>query len=47
MSVEVPSVEDVSHLVAKPNVPPVTPTEVIPRVDVATHLVDVPVDQRI
>ena len=43
MSVEVPRVVAVSHLVAKPKVPP----EILdtgPRVEVATHLVEVPDD---
>ena len=42
--VEVPSVEEVSHLVAKPNVPPVTPDAVTASVEVATQRVEVPVD---
>jgi hypothetical protein len=43
--VEVPSVVGESHLVAKPNTPPVTPAPpVIPRDEVDTQRVDVPVD---
>jgi hypothetical protein len=40
--VEVPRVVDVNHRVANPVVPPET-TAVIPSVEVATHLVVVPV----
>jgi hypothetical protein len=46
MSVDVPSVVAESQRVAKPVEPPVR-AEAIPSVDVATHLVDVPVDWRI
>ena len=42
-SVEVPRVVVVNQRVAKPVCPPVTPEEVTPSVDVATHLVVVPV----
>jgi hypothetical protein len=45
--VEVPSVVDVNQRVAKPSAPPLTPTAVTPRDDVATHLVVVPVVWRI
>jgi len=45
--VEVPNVVGVSHLVANPYSPPVTPAPIppcIPRVEVATQRVEVPVD---
>jgi hypothetical protein len=43
-SVDVPNVVEVSHRVAKPNTPPDTPEPpVIPRDDVATQRVEVPV----
>ncbi len=46
-SEDVPSVVADNHLVANPNSPPVTPAPpVIPRDDVDTQRVDVPVDQR-
>ena len=45
--VEVPTVEADSQRVAYPKAPPVTPTAVIARDEVATHLVDVPIDWRI
>ena len=41
--VEVPRVVEVNQRVAKPRAPPDTPDEVSPKVDVATHLVEVPV----
>lgn len=44
---EVPRVFVVNQRVAYPNVPPATPDAVTPRVDVATHFVDVPVVWRI
>ena len=44
--VEVPSVVEFNHRVVNPFCPPETPVAIIPKLDVETQRVEVPVDQR-